>query len=340
MRTQSVLSTIAGLGMFFMTIVAAGCSSTAVCEDSKCAAGNKCIDDGKALACRLVCDTQGACPFNFHCAEAKSGKVAYCAADTTKYPVLDKGEWGAHCDSHGGFDSNPDCASDQNFWCYGQTPTDADAYCTQYQCTTDADCAGGYWCATINNAPDVRNSARTFGATNVTTVCKKRDYCAPCAADVDCPSVGGVISHCTAADDGNKICTSECMNDGNCNPDAKCVQPDGVAALVCLPRAGTCKGDGSFCAPCRSDVDCPMGFCIYDNYSHERYCSVASTTPCTVDANMKLHATCPATPSAGPSGVSCETTKGNPNIPKDQCIGLIKDATGGTAEGCWAVNKK
>ncbi|MEO6573985.1 MAG: hypothetical protein ABIP89_09110, partial [Polyangiaceae bacterium] len=187
---------VAGFGMFLVMLLAPGCSATATCDDSKCAAGNKCVDDGKnGIACRLICDSQGACPFNFHCTQAKTtAAVTYCTADTAKYTPLDKGQWGAHCDSHGGFDSNPDCASDQNFWCYGQTPTDADAYCTQYQCGSDADCAGGYWCATINNTPDVRTAARSLGAMNVTTVCKKRDYCAPCEADIDCPSVGGIKS--------------------------------------------------------------------------------------------------------------------------------------------------
>ncbi|MEO6420819.1 MAG: hypothetical protein ABIP39_15510, partial [Polyangiaceae bacterium] len=134
--------------------------------------------------------------------------------------------------------------------------------------------------------------------------------------------------------DGNKVCTSECMNDGNCNPDAKC--GDGS---VCVPRAGTCKGDGSLCAPCRSDVDCPMGYCIRDNYSHEQYCSITSGKPCSVDVNKKLIADCPAAPPET-TGVSCETTKGDITIPKDQCFGLIKDSTGGTTTGCWAVNKK
>ncbi len=336
---QRALITIAGLGMFLVMLVAPACSSSSTCDDSKCSANNKCIDDGAhGTACRLVCDSQTACPFNFHCTTAKTTKLAFCVADTNKFAKLDKGQWGAHCNSSGGLDSNPDCASDQNFWCYGQTPTDAAAYCTQYQCATDKDCAGGFWCATINDAPDVRNSARTFGADKVTTVCKKREYCATCVADVDCPSVAGVKSHCVASTgDGVSLCTTECANDGNCNPDATCT--DGAGTTVCMPRAGTCKGDGTLCAPCRSDVDCPKGYCIYDAYSHERYCSVASKTPCSVSSSMKLIADCPSLPPNGP-GISCETLTNNESIPKDQCIGLIKDSQGGTAEGCWAVNKK
>jgi hypothetical protein len=43
------------------------------------------------------------------------------------------------------------------------------------------------------------------------------------------------------------VCTPECSSDGDCAAGQRC-----KALSVCVPRAGACVGDGSFCSPCRT----------------------------------------------------------------------------------------
>ncbi len=335
-----------------------GCSSSSGCEDSQCATGNKCVDNGKGTECRLVCALkadgtggQQTCPINYHCA---GGKIPYCAPDQVKYTKTGKGLWGAPCSPTGGFDANPACDSDQNFWCYGQSPTDGAAFCTQYDCATDAECRGGWYCATINAAPEVRTAARTVGQTR--TACLPRTYCAPCASDVDCVSVDGARQHCVSDAAGGKYCAPECGSDSQCNQEAKCADSAEAGAQVCTPNAGACVGDGSFCSPCRSDADCTGGACVSSSYSTEHFCTTPSDGGCTYAdsaGTCKLNAKCPTNPVAG-SKTSCTfsgkqntcslvDSNGNPvggsanswpNIPNNFCFGqVLLDKN--YVPGCW-----
>jgi hypothetical protein len=316
-----------------------GACSSSACSDSDCAAGNKCLDDGKTGSkCRLVCTGQSTCPFNYGCTATADKKTNFCAETTIKYAKKGTGQWGARCKPAGGLDTNPDCDGDQTFWCYGENPTDADSYCTQFQCTKDSECAGGFWCATINNAPAVSATQRSFGAENTTTACLKRNYCSGCTADIDCPSINGAAAHCIAGGDGKRFCSNECEADGACRVDATCVDNAESGKRLCYPRAGTCKGDGKLCSPCRSDADCPDGICAEREYEHERFCTVASKTPCSV-VNNKLEADCPTESPAGVK-ITCITTADYPSVPKDQCTGIVDFGRGTDAvgiPGCWVL---
>lgn len=305
------------------------------CDETLCAKNNKCIDNGKSTECRLQCAKQQDCPGKFQCVANAKG-VTFCApleGYAASITPKDKGQWGSTCKATGGLDGNPDCDSDQGFWCYGENPSDAESFCTQYQCKTDAECKGGFYCATINSAPDVRTAKRSVGQT--TTACLPRTYCAPCKSDVDCPSVNGTAQHCIAGADEVMFCSPECANAGNCRLDATCANYGDFNA--CKPRAGVCKGDGSFCAPCRSDDDCTNGVCLTASYSREKYCGTKSTKPCAV-VNDRLVADCPTTAPAG-TDVSCETTRDNQSIPKDYCFGLITMG-GSPADGCFTRERK
>ena len=320
------------------------------CQDSQCLAGNKCVDDGTSLACRLTCKTQTECPPKFHCVATAKGDVTYCTADqgySAGITPKPKGQWGTHCDpvldekkkpQPSGLDANPACDSEQGFWCYGENPTDAAAFCTQYDCKSDAECTGGYWCAPINLEPSIRRANRSVKET--TTVCLPRSYCAPCKHDIDCPSQDGSPQYCVADDSGTKFCTSECQGDGNCRLDATCVEDGG--RNVCKPRAGTCKGDGSFCSPCYADGDCQGdSVCLLGSYSRERFCAPKSASPCKETASG-VTAECPASPKLdGLVGVGCQTTKDNPDVPKDYCLPFVqygkeKDSA---VPGCWTKKK-
>lgn len=347
--------------------------TTAPCDDAKCLPGNKCIsgfdtadtalaaDPKKAtVKCRLICDPpdptkasgQDLCPSTYHCVangtvKADSSTASYCVPDRPSIaypkPAAGKGQWGASCNPQLGLDTNPACDTDNSFWCYANSPDDGDAFCTQFQCNDDLDCKGGYFCATVNQNPSATTAKRSFGQT--ATVCLPRAWnlspntrCAPCKYDIDCPLNQGRVQHCVGADSAGgaeKICAVECGADKNCNLDNKCVAT-AEGPQVCVPRAASCKGDGGFCSPCSSDKDCTQGgYCTTADYSTERFCTLKSTTPCTVVNNM-LQASCPPKLPTG-NGVSCYTKQGDPM--KDQCIGLT--SLGGTPiVGCWTPIRK
>ncbi len=321
----------------------AGCSSNDVdppapipaCDSAKCNPGNKCISDGTETKCRLLCDSQSGCPKNYHC---KGGSPdSYCVADRVAYAPSEKGQWGAACNPTLGIDKNTDCDLDQNFWCFAATPTDGRAYCTQYLCIDDTDCAGGYTCTKINTAPNAVESKRSFGAT--VSVCQKRDYCAPCASDIDCPrSLDGRKQFCAIAGNGTAFCSASCENDDNCPLDAEC-RGLGDGNNACFPRAGSCVGDGSLCSPCRNDEDCPNGACLTADYSSERFCSVLSKKPCSATEKGD----CPKANTT--QGVACFPNDKSPDVPKDSCIGLVQQGVDDEGQpnkaiGCWTRDRK
>lgn len=311
-------------------LLSAACSSSttaappagpAACDPTQCAPKNECIPDASGVSqCRIGCTAQTDCPFNTYC--ATSSPRNYCVKLSAEVPKKPTGQWGTPCLPTGGLDNNPACDAETGFACYGTGKTDATAYCTHYDCEQDLDCAGGFYCATINNAPNVKTDVRSFGKTR--TVCLKREYCAPCASDVDCGLIDGKPSRCADDDAGGKYCTATCATTSNCRLDAACNGTTEDGTKVCRPRAGVCKGDGSICAPCRSDADCPMGFCIKGPYSPETFCSVKSAIACTPGSGTAtiVKGNCPAFTAFAGTQIGCQSA-GDENIPKDQCIGLI-----------------
>ncbi len=362
-----------------------GCTK---CDPTLCLPKNQCIKGWQTYdevvkgdtttqttECRLTCSKQTDCPFNYHCMPGGPA-TGYCVQDRTSYPPTVKGEaaaaapWGVACDPTKGIGSNSDCDSADNFWCYGISPTDANAYCTQEQCNDDGDCPGGWWCATINDTPNVQTARRTdfappgqaeatykasVAAQNpsvLTTVCMPRvynlkpgTYCAPCKTDLDCPLNESTPQHCVSADangGAELVCAVECTDsatqqpsDKLCPEDYACQDP-GSGTPVCVPRAKTCivqKGTtAAMCSPCHSDADCDpaSGFCVIADYSTEHYCTTLSGVTCAVNGTT-LTDQCPAT-SGTPSnaGVSC-TYSGTSPFPKNQCFGLVTFGTGSNA---------
>ncbi|CAN5564801.1 hypothetical protein BH09MYX1_BH09MYX1_21330 [soil metagenome] len=342
-----------------------GCSSTpAGCDSSKCATGNKCLlgfatadaeqaNAGATTSCKLPCDKQDACPFNYHCSGVNGvgGTDTYCVPDRPSgkpYAKKDTGQWGYACDPTKGLDTNPACDSAQNFWCYASSPTDGGAFCTQYQCKDDGDCRGGYYCATVNTAPNATTATRSYGDT--TTVCLPRTwtgspntYCAPCKADIDCPLNQGLPQHCVGLGDGSEtVCASECTSNANCTRDAVCADA-GLGVNICAPRAGTCKGAGKYCGPCHSDKECGDGFCVgpetgdlATSYSTEHFCTAKSKVACVAQGMSLTASDCPASP-AGSTSCVASVKNGNPVTGKlaDQCFGLWT-FNGSNVVGCWS----
>jgi hypothetical protein len=327
----AALAAAAGL---FVFLAGPACSSSDddTCDSSKCAPHNECLPLDGVVQCRRTCtsntDPAESCPFGYTC--TVHDPKPFCVKDNLALTKSPKGQWGAPCKPEGGLDQNPDCDSAQNFYCYGTSPTDAAAYCTQYACTTDQDCAATFYCATINAFPDVRSKSRKIGVT--TTACLKRTYCAPCTADFDCPSVDNRPQHCVGDAQGGSFCAPECDASDNCNNEARCLDFGDYKA--CYPRAGACVGDGSLCSPCRSDADCGEdGACLKGQYTTEYACAKKPAGGCT-DASQ-----CPG-PGFGakaPIGCAKEATS---EVPAGFCVGIYEFGPSGASDvGCFTPKR-
>jgi len=240
------------------------------CQDSDCAAGNVCIDDGsgKGASCHLACTTQAQCPFGYYCNDAQP--VSWCVASTVSLTQT-KGQWGTSCNPGDGESNNPACDTSDHFKCYAHSPMDTDAFCTFIGCTSDSQCPGGWWCARVDDAPNSSTDQRSFGMTR--NVCMPRTYCAPCETDHDCNAAattpgtaGAAQQYCVKDAHGTGLCTSSCSTDANCNLDAACKQfkqcedktcakdsdcpawSSGTAHTMCI--AGACR------VSCATDTDC------------------------------------------------------------------------------------
>jgi len=234
-------------------------------------------------------------------------------------------QWGAGCNATGGLEANPDCDTAQGFFCYGTSPADGASYCTRYDCHSDSECAPSYYCGTINVAPNVTTPKPTLHQT--TTVCLRRDYCAPCVADLDCPTLNGLTQHCVPDGNGIGFCGPECTTNTNCNFEARCVDA-GIGVKTCYPRAGVCTGDGTLCSPCRNDADCgDDGLCVKGQYTTEHACAKKSAVTCSGTAKQ-----CP--PSSAPKAkIGCETADAA-EAPANYCVGLY--GFGDNSDiGCW-----
>jgi hypothetical protein len=224
--------------------LALACSSkppaAATCDPKQCAPGNDCIDDGSGPSCHKVC-TQQDCPFGYYCNDGRP--KSWCVGNTLVFPQ-GTAQWGTPCmppKERG----NPACDNADAFGCYGISPTDANAFCTQFDCLGDSDCAGGWWCETVNVSPNVTTTASSFG-TKPRQVCVPRWYCAPCQLDHDCsPLPDGRPQYCMNDSKGNMYCTPRCTATANCASDAKCA-----------PHWNLCLG-GTSPQPCTRDEDCP-----------------------------------------------------------------------------------
>ncbi|HEX8789436.1 MAG TPA: hypothetical protein VF765_00690 [Polyangiaceae bacterium] len=285
----------AGFGCFafgFIAIMAGACSSSSNgtspgggdagadrvveagpgpgCQNSDCAAGNVCIDDGsgKGATCHLACTSQTQCPFGYYCNDADP--VSWCVAATVTL-TQGMGQWGTSCNPGDGESNNPACDNKSGFKCYALSPMDTNAFCTFIGCRGDTDCPGGWWCARVDSAPNSGTDNRSFGMTR--NVCMPRTYCSPCETDHDCNAAtstpgtaGAATQHCVKDAHGTGLCTTGCSADSNCNLDATCKQfkqcedktctkdadcgtyATGMGKAACV--AGACR------VTCESNADC------------------------------------------------------------------------------------
>lgn len=336
----------ASIGLFALACAAlfGACSSSngaAACEIAACAAGNTCIrvgGSGGVAQCERSCATHTDCPYNYHCDVNTGGSGPYCVVNTVTFPNTSTTQFGAPCNPADGFQDNPACDGALGFYCNASSPLDANAYCTYFGCKADTDCGGGFYCGKENTYPNAASSQLQNGQT--TPVCLPRDYCAPCATDVDCAPTNGAPQHCVPGTDGATFCVPECTSQSECALDATCAPLTNYSA--CMPRAGLCKGGGGLCSPCRSDADCTNGYCVPAFNSTERFCTVPSGVTCSYSSTFQIIDQCPSSTTATPV-VGCSVLSVEPNFPPNQCIGQVQEGTNddGSAayvEGCWTVH--
>jgi hypothetical protein len=329
LSSKALVLVLTTCGALALSSAPLACSDDS-CEDDKCAPGNRCLAYRGETRCRKTCtsntDPVSNCPFGYTCTDTRSGAPPFCLQDEAN--VTPKpGQWGTPCRANLGVD-NPDCDVTQGFFCYGTFPTDANAYCTRYDCTKDSDCGAGFGCETINSTPNV-GAARRLAIGAVQKVCRRRTYCSPCEADVDCPTANGIAQRCVPDANGVSFCAPVCTSTTNCPKDAQCVDA-GIDVPVCYPRATVCVGDGSLCSPCRADSDCGEdGICIQGEFTTERACAKKARSGC---------ASCPRTIALPRRQIGCSST-GNATVPKEYCFGIY-EIDGVLADlGCWTPDR-
>lgn len=319
-------------------VASAACSSTEVvgCDESKCAAGNKCLALNGETKCRKTCSSNSeaaaSCPYGYTCTDTLTGAPPFCVEVQAKNPdgkpiERKSGQWGQPCQPNLGVE-NPACDTAQGFFCHGNSPTDANAYCTRYDCTKDEECGPGFWCGKVNRTPNVATAKRaTIG--DVQSVCLKRSYCATCKVDLDCLPVDNRTQHCVPDKDGNSFCAPECETSANCQNEAFCGDV-GIGPKVCFPRAQACVGDGSLCSPCRVDTDCGAdGICVKGEYTTEKACARKPEGGC---------AACPKTIPTPARQIGC-AKEASDSLPANYCVGLYKISGQPSDLGCWTPNR-
>lgn len=348
LRSFLITATLAG------TAILVACSSepapvttTEGCDSSKCLPGNTCLPFEGETKCRRTCssntDPATSCPFGYTCTDPSTGDPPFCVENTALRddgtPLTQKpnGQWGTPCLANLG-SNNPECDIEQDFYCHAESPTDADAYCTRFGCTTDRDCGAGFWCATVNATPNA-NTANRKKVGEVMNVCLRRAYCATCSADLDCPPIQGRAQYCVLDASGTSVCMPECDNNRACPSEARCADVGLGIGKVCYPRATVCVGDGSLCSPCRADSDCGEdGACVKGAYTTEKTCAKKSTTSCGT-RDKPTRGSCVARLDDAPnSEIYCAGTFFE-SIPEDYCHGVYRIGAESLDVGCWTPKR-
>ncbi len=243
--------------------------------------------------------------------------------------------------------------------CIGAGPGDLDAYCT-IDCSRDDDCAPGYSCGSMSRNPcsDACDKAgqpddpRCVKANQIgeglafqcgeqgveRSVCRQREFCAPCESDADCLGVPNQV--CARDEGGEKICTRLCDTETRSCPwgnAAICGYFDDELGLAtCSHKFKACHGEGNTCQPCRNNDDCPGGACVSSQFTGERWC-----------VDLSIRCECPN----GVGGTGTCTDGGCPVSPSGLAIQCIDEqkvcygANSGTQTqlgsspqtGCWGA---
>lgn len=319
------------------------------CDSSKCLAGNVCSNN----RCVLVCDSHLDCLEAQSCSSVKADD----GTDIMACVATQKSQWtGAACpntDECAALSACPDgsectgvaedaCKPEEcrPMACLGAGVGDAYAYCTTLDCQTSADCAAGMECrvrrtpqkicGTQKGTEDPCVDPASFTLAGATyqegpvsllqNVCAKREHCSPCETELDC-DYGADLS-CVNIN-GQNHCAKSCAVAKDCEDDAACT--DGF----CIPKFGACTGNGNFCEPCNTDLDCAAGgptMACYALQGTQTACiDAAFSTTCTTDND------CPTSPS-GKHGHCLTAQEGGAEL-ANRCFAPLQAST--SKFKCW-----
>ena len=292
---------------------------------------------------------QPTCPDGSSCDYTQCGGAA-CAPDPSACPEASKCSVGK-CPDRSPC-TVPGCQQSEckPLVCLTAGSGDASAYCTLQDCHGDSDCPGGYGCETVRDPHQICGepmpSAGICGTTtdpcvdpsmNMTagttfakgqfctqrSECRVRRQCDPCATDLDCSLVPGMICPQVGS---STACTLICASDADCVDGFHCI------GGACVPRFGACVGSGNFCEPCRDDSECGPGLlCIATETGGARACfqpNIACTTS----------AMCPKSPS-GQRGVCLDETVNVASTSPDYHTCYLPFIAATQRFGCWPGNE-
>lgn len=347
---SSSLAALTAHALLFATFVGCGDSSSSgescaggvvvdgkcegKCEDSLCLDGNICVGN----RCMLECTSHTQCfsplsgdPILQECvsqprdteAGLNDGANVYVCTESTKNEAYGRlCPFGIECDNAGwvcpngtpceeGTDSEGCSAAEcRPMTCNTTGEGDAEAYCTSWDCTADADCGPGMYCGIVNLPNNICGTSKgdeepcvdpgsftTDGATFqegpislLRNKCLKREPCAPCESKTDC-SISDLDMECVVIGE-TKGCAPTCASTEDCADDATCYEG------YCLPKTGSCKPPTSgdvFCHKCLNDLECGGTAsntiaCVEAGAGIKGCFDVSLPDACTVDAD------CPESP--------------------------------------------
>lgn len=248
------------------------------CVSSECVAGNVCASN----RCVLVCEQHADCLEGQDCAPVKADDgtdILACIYNKKTQNIGTPCPELTECDAFSACPDGSACGGEETgtckpeeckpMACISAGMGDGDSYCSTVDCKADTDCAGGMQCRVRRSAQKICGTTKgttdpcieptTFADNGGTfqegpisllrNTCVKRGECAPCETDLDCTVDGQFCINLN----GSTRCARTCAAPKDCEDDSECL--DGF----CIPKFGACVGNGNFCEPCQTDLDCAGG---------------------------------------------------------------------------------
>ncbi len=162
--------------------------------------------------------------------------------------------------------------------CFKFNSEDVFPFCSS-SCETNWDCPDFYPC-------DYKYSP---AQDEPVKVCMQARYCTDCQVDAQCMLAG---MECIPDKHGGSFCSHRCEPGVlSCLGDSHCAFNEEMDDWYCMPFWGACLGDGTQCAPCKVEGDCPGKnmYCMEAfAFTKEKFC-VSDCTPDGDDCTEGTH---------------------------------------------------